>query len=328
MRQEMRRTSDWNIFIAMKKRRRIMTMAVLTVLLPLLLFLFYYLFQGRHYVVFGLLMLVCLMGALVVNFERRRPRAREIVLLATMTAFTVASNELCAHTVPLHAGTALVVLSGIGLGPEAGFFIGALGRFLCNFFDGHGPWTPWQMFAWGLIGYLAGLFFNRIERRSRLEKQTLASRLSLQKSQKCRAAGPVLCILASWLIGYVVFVLSGDNSESFFGWRIYVWGLAGMLVGGIFQRRRLPADTITVTVYTFFSSALLYGGIMNFAAMLMSAPPGSGVAVNLPVLRALYLTGLPYDLAHAGGAALCAFIFGDAILQRIERIRIKFGILL
>ncbi len=57
---------------------------------------------------------------------------------------------------PLHAGTAMVVISGIALGPETGFFVGALARFVCNFFSGQGPWTPWQMFSWGLMGYLAG----------------------------------------------------------------------------------------------------------------------------------------------------------------------------
>lgn len=322
----MKRYEDWDEYLRLKGRQRKITMIVLAILIPALLFLFYALFAGRHYLIFGLLILICLIGAFIVNFERRRPRAREIVLLSSMTSLVVVSNEICVHTVPVHAGTTLVVLSGVGLGPEAGFLVGALSRFLCNFFDGQGPWTPWQMFAWGLIGYLAGLFFNRIERRSTMDKQTLAKRLSLQKSQTCRAVfGPVLSILAFLLIGYICFLLFHGGNESFFGWRVYALGLAGMVAGGCFQRQRLPADTITVTVYTFFSALLLYGGIMNFAAMLMNNSAG---AVSLSGLRALYLTGLPYDLAHAVGAALCAFVFGDAILQRIQRIRIKFGILL
>lgn len=322
------RTFDWEDFLRKKDSRRKKTMGLLAVLLPGLLFLSFYLFSNRHYLIFSLLILGCLVAAFVINFERRRPRAREIVLLASMTALTVGANEICAHTVPLHAGTTLVVLSGIGLGPEAGFLIGALGRFLCNFFDGQGPWTPWQMFAWGLIGYLAGLFFNRTERRN--PKMTLADRLALQKNQTFRAvAGPVMCILSFLAVGYLVFLFAGSADESFFGWRIYAWGLAGMAAGGLIQRRRLPADTLTVTLYTFFSTLLLYGGIMNFSAMLMSTSPADGTqAVSFEALRTLYLTGLPYDAAHAGGAALCAFVFGDAILQRIQRIQIKFGILL
>ncbi len=324
------RNFDWESFLKEKDRRRKKTMGVLAVLLPGLLFLFFYLFQNRHYLVFSLLMLSCLVAAFVYNFERRRPRAREVVLLASMTALTTCANEICAHTVPLHAGTTFVVLSGIGLGPEAGFLIGALSRFLCNFFDGQGPWTPWQMFAWGLIGYLSGLFFNRTERRNRMVKQSLAERLSLQKNQTFRAvAGPLLCILAFLTVGYLIFLFAGRRDESFFGWRVYAWGFAGMVAGGFVQRRRLPADVLTVTLFTFFSSLLLYGGIMNFSAMLMSTSPVDGAQViSLDALRTLYLTGLPYDAAHAGGAALCAFVFGDGILQRIQRIQIKFGILL
>ena len=54
----------------------------------------------------------------------------------------------------------MVVISGIALGPETGFFVGALARFVCNFFSGQGPWTPWQMFTWGLVGFLAGILQN------------------------------------------------------------------------------------------------------------------------------------------------------------------------
>lgn len=324
------RNFDWEMFLAEKRKRRIITMLILAAVLPALLFLFFYFFQNRYYLLFSLFILFLLTGACVANFERRHPRAREIVMIAVLTSLTVASNEICAHTVPLHAGTALVVLSGIGLGPEAGFLIGALSRFLCNFFDGQGPWTPWQMFAWGLIGYLAGLLFNTIERRSKMEKQTLAERLALQKSDTFRVlAGPVVCIIVFWVVAYVVFLFAHEPGENFFGWRVYAFGIAGMVAGGIFQRRRLSADTITITVFTFISVLLLYGGIMNFAAMLMNASFDTGVvAVSADALKTLYITGLPYDAAHAGGAALCVFLFGDAILQRLQRIRIKFGMVL
>lgn len=140
-------------------------------------------------------MLLFLFGVVVLNFEKRKPRAREIALLSTMTGLSVAANELCSHTIPLHAGTAMVVISGIALGPETGFFVGALARFVCNFFSGQGPWTPWQMFSWGLMGYLAGLCFNTIRVRGRLEEETLAGRFSLKKNTSFRLlAGPLAAI--------------------------------------------------------------------------------------------------------------------------------------
>jgi len=57
--------------------------------------------------------------------------------------------------------TAIVIITGISLGAEAGFLTGAMVGFVSNFFFGQGPWTPWQMFAFGIIGFLAGLLFRK-----------------------------------------------------------------------------------------------------------------------------------------------------------------------
>ena len=59
--------------------------------------------------------------------KKKKLGAREIVLLAVMISFCVISNILCSHTIPLHAGTAIVILSGISLGPKAGFVVGTIG---------------------------------------------------------------------------------------------------------------------------------------------------------------------------------------------------------
>ena len=56
---------------------------------------------------------------------------------------------------------AIVIITGVSLGAEAGFLTGALAGFVSNFFFGQGPWTPWQMFSFGIIGFLAGLIFRR-----------------------------------------------------------------------------------------------------------------------------------------------------------------------
>ena len=93
-------------------------------------------------------------------FENRKPKAREIVLIAMMSALTVCVHIFFHITLPLQIGTAMIIISGISLGPEAGFLIGAISRFVCNFYMGQGPWTPWQMFCWGILGFLAGMAFN------------------------------------------------------------------------------------------------------------------------------------------------------------------------
>ncbi len=323
-----RRCFDWEEYLRTRQIRRRISGVLLFVGIACLLLLSVVLFRGEHYLLVGfggvLLILVLFFG----QYERRKPRAREVVLLSTLTALCVVMNEICTHTIPLHAGTTMVVICGIGLGPEAGFLIGAMSRLVCNFFDGQGPWTPWQMAAWGMVGYLSGMAFNKIERRKTGE--SLAKRLSLEKGRSFRVImGPVLCILFAWVLAYIVFVLRGSAEESFFGWRLYLYGIAGLATGCVLQRKKLPVDDITTTVFTFFVVFLLYGGIMNFAAMLMTytADP-DGSAISWETLKALYLTGAPYDAAHAGTAALCMFLFGDSILQKLERIQGKFGITL
>ena len=59
-----------------------------------------------------------------------------------------------AHIIPV---TAIVVIAGIYLGAESGFLCGALSAVLSNIIFGQGPWTPFQMFSWGLIGFLAAI---------------------------------------------------------------------------------------------------------------------------------------------------------------------------
>ena len=115
---------------------------------------------SRWYLPVSLLVLAETMAPFFLIYENRRPKAREIVMLALLSALTVMGNLLSFTALPIQAGTAMVILSGISFGPEAGFLVGALARFVCNFFQGQGAWTPWQMFCWGLLGFLAGLAFR------------------------------------------------------------------------------------------------------------------------------------------------------------------------
>src|SRR5574344_963769 len=101
-----------------------------------------------NYMLISIVILAVAIAIPFVTFEKKKPKARQIVMIAVMSALTVAANIICACTIPLHAGTALVIISGIAFGPESGFLIGVLSRFVCNFFMGQGMWTPWEMAAW------------------------------------------------------------------------------------------------------------------------------------------------------------------------------------
>lgn len=63
---------------------------------------------------------------------------------------------------------ALTIVAGVAFGGETGFLVGAMTMLASNVLFGQGPLTPWQMFAMGIIGFLAGLLFRKgLLRRNR-----------------------------------------------------------------------------------------------------------------------------------------------------------------
>jgi Prenyltransferase and squalene oxidase repeat len=91
-------------------------------------------------------------------YERTRPDARIVALVATLAAFAALGRVAFAALPNVKPTTDIVLVSGYALGGAPGFMVGALAGFSSNFFFGQGPWTPWQMAGWaatGLIG--AGL---------------------------------------------------------------------------------------------------------------------------------------------------------------------------
>lgn len=93
-------------------------------------------------------------------FEKRRPQARELVTIAVMCAIAVASRAAFIWIDNFKPILAIIIITGVALGAEAGFLTGSLSMLVSNMIFGQGPWTPWQMFAFGFAGFLAGLFFR------------------------------------------------------------------------------------------------------------------------------------------------------------------------
>lgn len=98
------------------------------------------------------------------SFERKKNKSGEIAVLAVMIAIAVAGRFLFAFLPGFKPITAIVILTGISLGKEQGFAVGALSAVVSNFYFGQGPWTPFQMLAWGLIGFLAGIFATSLQK--------------------------------------------------------------------------------------------------------------------------------------------------------------------
>ncbi|MBQ9762189.1 MAG: ECF transporter S component [Oscillospiraceae bacterium] len=101
-----------------------------------------------------------LMVPFFMAFEGRKPQARELVVVAVLSAIAIAGRV--AIPIPhFKAAFAIIMLAGIAFGPETGFIVGAITAFASNFFYGQGAFTPWQMMGYGAGGMLAGFLFRR-----------------------------------------------------------------------------------------------------------------------------------------------------------------------
>ena len=141
------------------KKSNIATLLVFLLLIPATLYLGTQL-SGRSYYITGTLIIIELMIPFFMAFEGRKPQTRELVVIAVMCAIAIAGRV--AIPIPNFKATfAIIMLSGIAFGPEAGFMVGAVTAFASNFFYGQGPYTPWQMMAYGAGGMLAGFAFRK-----------------------------------------------------------------------------------------------------------------------------------------------------------------------
>lgn len=95
------------------------------------------------------------------RFEGRNPQARELVVIAVMTAIAAASRAAFVWLPSFSPLIGIAIITAIALGPEQGFITGALAAFVSNFLFGQGPWTPWQMFAYGIGAFIAGILVKK-----------------------------------------------------------------------------------------------------------------------------------------------------------------------
>ena len=107
----------------------------------------------KYYAIVILIITIITLLLFAAGFEKKRTGTRRLVLCAVLTALSVAGRFIPVFK-PV---TAMVTLTGVYLGGESGFLVGAMSAVISNFYFGQGPWTPFQMLAWGLIGLFAGL---------------------------------------------------------------------------------------------------------------------------------------------------------------------------
>ena len=127
--------------------------------------------------------------------------------------------------------------------------------------------------------------------------------------------------------GFMIGAVSMLVSNIMFGqgiwtpWQMLSMGLIGFLAGALFRRGIIAPSKISLAVFGFAAAYILYGGIMNPASLIMSRTP-----VNTETLLTVYAFGLPVDTVHALSTALFIYIGAEPIISKLERIKLKYGL--
>jgi energy-coupling factor transport system ATP-binding protein len=212
---------------------------------PLTIYVGSYYFGDRKYYFISLLIMLETMLPFALMFEKRKPRARELIIIAVMCVIAVTGRTAFFMLPQFKPAIALIIITAVAFGGESGFLVGAITAFVSNMFFGQGPWTPWQMFAFGIIGFLAGLLSRH----------------------------------------------------------------------GLLRRNRA-----VLAVFAAAATLFIYGGLLNPAMVLMYQPNPTREMFLLA-----YLQGIPFDLIHAAASALFTLIISQTMLEKLERVKIKYG---
>lgn len=227
------------------KKTNLATLIVFLLLIPLTLFLGTKL-SGKGYYITGTLIIVELMIPFFMAFEGRKPQARELVLVAVMCALAIAGRVV----IPLphfKAVFPVIMLAGIAFGPETGFMVGAICAFASNFFYGQGPFTPWQMFAYGAGGMLAGFLFRK-------------------------------------------------------GW--------------------LPRKNWVLAIFGFVTALFWIGPLLDLSTVFLAVRKFS-----ITAMAAVFMSGFYVNVSQAICTAIIMLLLGNPLLEKLDRVKIKYGIL-
>ena len=228
-------------------KRTIFAAVLVLLAIPFTIYLGTYFFGNRKYYFISLLIILETMLPFCMVFESRKPQARELVVISVLCAIAVAGRAAFFMLPQFKPVVALVIIAGVCFGGETGFPVGAVTGFVSNFFFGQGPWTPWQMFAFGIIGFLAGVLFKK----------------------------------------------------------------------GFLRKTRA-----SLCVFGFLTTFIIYGGIMNPASIIMVQNK-----ITAEMLLSACIVGLPFDLVHGISTAFFLWFIAEAMIDKLERIKVKYGLI-
>ncbi len=228
-------------------KRTIIGAIMILLAIPLTIFLGVKFLDDRKYYFISLMIIFETILPFVMVFEGRKPKARELVIISTLCGIAVAGRAAFFMIPQFKPVVAIVIISGVCFGAESGFLVGALSAFVSNLFFGQGPWTPWQMFAFGIIGFVSGILYNK---------------------------------------------------------------------------KILGKSKISMSIFGFLATLVFYGGIMNTSYVFQAqGQPG------LAMFATVAISGLPFDLIHSVSTAVFLLFISDVMIDKLERIKIKYGII-
>ncbi|MGG7178620.1 ECF transporter S component [Clostridium paraputrificum] len=229
------------------KKRTILSAIIILLLIPLTILFGIFVLEDRKYYFISILIIIYTMVPFFMVFEKRKPKARELIIIAVLSAIAVAGRMAFFAIPQFKPVVAVVIIAGVCFGAEAGFLTGAISGFVSNFFFGQGPWTPWQMFCFGIIGFIAGI---------------------------------------------------------------------------LFQKGRLKKKKISLCIYGGISTLLIYGGIINLGSLFMATSK-----ITLEGILAIYISGFWFDIIHAISTVVFLFFIADPMIEKLDRIKIKYGLI-
>ncbi len=155
--------------ISQKERaRKIIGWVSILLLIPAVICIGVWVFADRQYNLISIIIAILSCIPFFFRFESGKHGARELTSIAVMVAISVI-GRLVFYALPgFKPVTAIVIITGIAFGAEAGFITGSLSALVSNMYFGQGPWTPFQMFVWGFVGFFAGLIFKNRKRPNRI----------------------------------------------------------------------------------------------------------------------------------------------------------------
>lgn len=228
-------------------KRTLMAIFLILLAIPLTIYVGMYWMGDRKYYFISLLIIFETLIPFLMVFESRSPATRELIIISVLCAIAVTGRSAFFMLPQFKPMIALIIIAGVCFGGETGFLVGAVAGFVSNFFFGQGPWTPWQMFANGIIGFVAGILFKK----------------------------------------------------------------------GLLRKTRM-----SLSVFGALSTFVIFGGIMNFATVVLWQPnPTAGM------FAPSYILAIPFDLVHSASTAFFLWFTAEPMIEKLERIKIKYGLI-